>query len=86
MDPIQKTPPVNRLLFIAASAFADPDERHAFLAFACRGEESRMKRIEDLLEARRDAEEFFDVRPTVREGSSSADEGGGSALASVPTG
>ena len=76
MDPTQKTPPVNRLLFIAASAFADPDERHAFLAFACRGEESRMKRIEDLLEARRDAEEFFDVRPTVREGSPSADDGG----------
>jgi hypothetical protein len=77
MEPIPKTPPVNRLLFIAAAAFSDPAERHAFLAFACRGEESRMKRIEDLLDARRDAEEFFDVRPTVQEGSQTAtDEGG----------
>jgi serine/threonine protein kinase len=77
MEPIPKTPPVNRLLFIAAAAFSDAAERHAFLAFACRGEESRIKRIEDLLDARRDAEEFFDVRPTVHGGSQAAtDEGG----------
>jgi eukaryotic-like serine/threonine-protein kinase len=76
MEPIQKAPPVNRLLFTAAAAFADPVERRAFLEFACRGEESRMQRIEDLLEARRDAEEFFDVRPAVEEGASPTDESG----------
>jgi serine/threonine protein kinase len=76
MEPIQKTPPVNRLLFTAAAAFSDPAERQAFLAFACRGEESRMQRIEDLLEARRDAEEFFDVRPAVQDGAAPGEEGG----------
>lgn len=76
MDPIQKPPPVNRLLFTAAAAFADPAERHAFLTFACRGEESRMKRIEDLLDARRDADEYFDVRPAVQDSAKPAEEGG----------
>lgn len=53
--------PINRLLFYAASQFQDAEERRAFLEFACRGDETRMKRIEVLLEAERDAAQFFDM-------------------------
>ena len=53
--------PINRLLFYAASQFQDAEERRAFLEFACRDDETRMKRIEVLLEAERDAAQFFDM-------------------------
>jgi serine/threonine protein kinase len=58
-------PSINRLLFIAASGFSTPEERRAFLEFACRGDEARLKRLEVLLEARKDAEEFFELQPAV---------------------
>ena len=76
MKPSPSPPAVNRLLFIAASGFSDPEERRAFLEFSCRGDEDRLRRLEVLLDARRDAEEFFDVRPEVGEAVTSGDEGG----------
>jgi len=75
MEPTRTPPAVNRLLFIAASGFADPEERRAFLEFACRGDEMRRKRLEVLLEARRDAEEFFEVQPAVEVTANPGDEG-----------
>jgi eukaryotic-like serine/threonine-protein kinase len=65
---------LNQLLFIAASNFSVEEERRAFLEFACRGDEVRLKRLEVLLEARRDADEFFELQPTVVE--KAAGEGG----------
>jgi eukaryotic-like serine/threonine-protein kinase len=74
------TPPppqsINRLLFIAASALPDPAERQAFLEFACHGDQKLLKRLETLLDVRRDAEEFFELQPAVTAQSTSGDESG----------
>lgn len=69
-------PSINRLLFIAASALTDPAERRAFLEFACQGDKSRQKRVETLLDVRRDAEEFFELQPAVTADATTADEDG----------
>jgi serine/threonine protein kinase len=58
-------PSVDKLLFSAASNFAEVSERRAFLEFACHGDIARLKRLEELLEVRLDAEEFFEIRPQV---------------------
>lgn len=62
---MKEVPSINRLLFMAASGFSTHEERRAFLEFACRGDEVRLKRLEILLEAQNDAEEFFEIQPTV---------------------
>jgi serine/threonine protein kinase len=69
-------PSVNRLLFIAASGFTDPAERRAFLEFACRGDEVRLRKLETLLDVRGDAEEFFDLQPAVIPQPAQVDEDG----------
>lgn len=76
MKPNQNPPNLNRLMFIAAAGFSDAAEQRAFLEFACRGDEKRLKRIEGLLEARQDAEEFFDVHPAVESISKSGEDAG----------
>ena len=53
---MKQPPSINRLLFVAASNFATAEERRAFLEFACRDDEARLKRLEVLLEARSEAE------------------------------
>jgi serine/threonine protein kinase len=63
------------LLFIAASALPDPAERRAFLEFACHGDQKLLKRLETLLDVRRDAEEFFELQPAVTAQATSGDEG-----------
>jgi serine/threonine protein kinase len=69
------TPPVDKLLFIAASNFGAVEERRAFLEFACRGDQARLRRVEELLEIDRDAEEFFELQPEVGKVDSVEDEG-----------
>ena len=58
-------PSIDKLLFVAASGFPAAQDRRAFLEFACRGDETRLKRLEELLEIQRDAEEFFELQPEV---------------------
>ena len=70
------TPSVDKLLFIAASAFVSAADRRAFLEFACHGDEELRDLIEELLELDRDAEEFFEFQPEVADSRSPAGEGG----------
>ncbi|MDB6076455.1 MAG: Serine/threonine protein kinase [Akkermansiaceae bacterium] len=71
------TAPIDKLLFTAALNFGEVAERRAFLEFACHGDEARLRRLEELLEIRRDAENFFELQPEVGKGAASADEEGG---------
>ena len=74
------TPEIDKLLFSAASNFADGNERRAFLEYACHGDEERLRRLEEMLEIQPDADEFFDLQPTVEKAPVSpeaeGDEGG----------
>jgi len=74
---MKQPPSINRLLFVAASNFSTAEERRAFLEFACRGDEARRKRLEDLLEARSEAEEFFEFQPAVEPVQETLGEGEG---------
>ncbi|MBK1883822.1 serine/threonine protein kinase [Luteolibacter pohnpeiensis] len=69
-------PSIDRLLFTAAAGFASQAERKAFLEFACRNDPDRLMRLEELLEVRRDAEDFFEFQPKVQKESDSEDERG----------
>lgn len=68
-------PSIDRLLFIAASALPGPVERRTFLEFACNGDQTRLKRLETLLDIRGDAEEFFELQPAITTDSIHADDG-----------
>jgi eukaryotic-like serine/threonine-protein kinase len=68
------TPAIDKLLFTAASGFVDRDERLRFLKYACRGDDSQLKRLEELFEIQNDADEFFDLRPAVSQPASAAEE------------
>ncbi len=70
------TPSIDKLLFTAASNFAGAAERRAFLDFACQGDTALLKRLEELLEIQRDAEEFFEFQPEMAKAAEPADEGG----------
>ena len=74
------TAAIDKLIFSAASGFADGNERRAFLEYACRGDEERLRRLEEMLEIQQDADEFFDLQPTVEKAAvspeSEGDEGG----------
>ncbi|MES2571419.1 MAG: serine/threonine-protein kinase [Verrucomicrobiota bacterium] len=70
------TPPIDKLLFIAASNFTGAAERRAFLEFVCRGDDARLRRLQELLEIQRDAEEFFEFQPEVAKAAEPAEEGG----------
>jgi eukaryotic-like serine/threonine-protein kinase len=74
---MKQPPSINRLLFVAASNFASAEERRAFLEFACRDDEARLKRLEVLLEARGEAEEFFEFQPAVEPVQETPGEGEG---------
>ncbi|MCW1885440.1 protein kinase [Luteolibacter flavescens] len=74
---MKQPPSINRLLFVAASNFSTAEERRAFLEFACRGDEARLKRLEVLLEARGEAEEFFEFQPAVEPVQETPGEGEG---------
>lgn len=67
---------IDKLLFTAASAFVEAGERRAFLEFACEGDVPRLRRLEELLEIQRDAEEFFEFQPQVVKAVSATEEGG----------
>ncbi len=54
---------IDKLLFTAASGFGGADERRTFLEFACRDDPAMLKRLEELLEIQRDADEFFELQP-----------------------
>lgn len=69
------TPAIDKLLFTAASAFVDQDERLRFLEYACHGDTAQLIRLKDLFEIQNDADEFFDLRPSVSQPVSSAEEG-----------
>jgi eukaryotic-like serine/threonine-protein kinase len=69
------TPSIDKLLFTAASNFAGAAERRAFLEFACHGDPARLARLEELLEIRRDAEDFFELHPQVEKVAPTADGG-----------
>jgi len=58
-------PQINRILFVAASGLATPEERRAFLDYACRGDDARRLRIQSLLDASGEAEDFFQFQPQV---------------------
>ena len=60
-------PSVDRLLFLAASSFGSADDRDAFLEYACQGDSSLRTMIKDLLEVQRDADEFFEHQPNLKE-------------------
>jgi eukaryotic-like serine/threonine-protein kinase len=68
------TPGIDKLLFAAASNFASSGERRDFLEYACRGDEERLQRLEEMLEIQRDADEFFELQPEVVEEPAGADE------------
>lgn len=72
--PIAK-PSIDRLLFIACSALPRSEERSAFLEFACNGDQKRINRLETLLDIRGDAEEFFELQPSITIGSPNTDNG-----------
>lgn len=59
------TPSIDKLIFAAASNFSSQQERRTFLEYACRDDLERLRRIEEMLEIQRDADEFFDVHPEV---------------------
>ena len=59
------TPSIDKLLFTAALGFGSAEERRIFLEFSCRGDEARLKRLEELLEIQSEAEEFFELQPEV---------------------
>lgn len=54
---------IDKLLFTAASGFGGADEQRAFLEFACRDDPAMLRRLEELLEIQRDADEFFEIQP-----------------------
>lgn len=56
---------INELLFIAASNLPGDEERQAFLEFACRGDDARLKRLEQLFEVQPSADDFFEFEPAV---------------------
>ncbi len=58
-------PDVDRLLFMAASGFASEADREAFLEYTCQGDESLRTTIDELLEADRDADGFFELEPEI---------------------
>ena len=60
-------PSVDRLLFLAASSFGSAEDRDAFLDYTCQGDESLRTLIDDLLEVQRDADEYFELQPEVKE-------------------
>lgn len=68
------TPAIDKLLFAAASGFASSEDRLAFLSYACRGDDARLKRLEELLEIQRDADEFFEFQPAMKNPEGAADE------------
>jgi serine/threonine protein kinase len=68
------TPAIDKLLFIAASNFVGKEERRAFLEYACRGDETRLRQLEELLEIQEDADEFFEIQPEVEDAPESEDE------------
>ncbi|WP_367873475.1 serine/threonine protein kinase [Luteolibacter sp. Populi] len=69
-------PSVDKLLFIAASAFVSPADRRAFLEFACHGDKGLCDLIEELLEIDRDAEEFFEFPPAAASPALPGSDGG----------
>ena len=70
------TPMIDKLLFTAAANFAGREERREFLEYACRGDDGRLKRLEEMLEVQGDADEFFELQPTVAKSDSSQGEVG----------
>ncbi len=77
------TPAVDKLLFSAATHFAGREEQHVFLEYACRGDDARRRRIEELLEIQRDADDYFDLQPNVDQVAQSAEEEEGMGEGSV---
>lgn len=71
-------PPIEELLFTAASAFDDERERAAFLDHACRDDRSLRRRMDKLLEMEAQADTFFEFQPeeTSAKVSNAADEEG----------
>ncbi len=63
---MSEPPSINGLLFVAASGFSSEEERSAFLAFACRGDEARLRLLENLLDSEDEAEDFFQARKPER--------------------
>ncbi|MES2923183.1 MAG: serine/threonine-protein kinase [Verrucomicrobiota bacterium] len=70
-------PSIDKLLFTAASGFAEAAERRAFLEFACRGDMARLRQLEELLEIHRDAEDFFELQPEMGKAGETVGEEGG---------
>ena len=66
-------PSVDEMLFTAAASFRESEERRAFLEYACQGDEARRERLEEMLDAQGDAEDFFDLQPTVVKSSEAPD-------------
>jgi len=58
-------PAVDRLVFMAASGFSSDADRKAFLDHACKGDDSLRELVEELLEVKRDADDFFELEPEV---------------------
>lgn len=54
---------IDRLLFAAASDLTDAEERRAFLDHACRDDPELRKLLDEMLEVRAEAEDFFAVPP-----------------------
>jgi serine/threonine protein kinase len=59
------TPPVDELLFTAASTFTDARERAAFLDYVCRDDPRLRKQLEELLEIEAQADTLFEFQPEV---------------------
>ena len=56
---------IDRLMFVAASGIASPEDRRAFLDFACQGDTALRELIEELLALEGNSEEFFEFEPTM---------------------
>ena len=59
------TSPIDKLMFVAASGIASPEDRRAFLDFACGGDQALQDLIEELLQIEGEAESFFEFQPTM---------------------
>ncbi|BCU77036.1 serine/threonine-protein kinase [Luteolibacter sp. LG18] len=59
------TSPIDRLMFVAVSGIASPEDRRAFLDFACHGDQALRELIEELLQIEGEAESFFEFEPAM---------------------
>jgi len=77
------SPSIEKLLFAAASGFADAEERRVFLDHACGGDPVLRKKLDELLAIRNEAEDFFEFQPEVDDPGAPAETAGEEGLGTL---